>query len=205
MLRHYFVPQPSHWMIVGSFALLFMAGGAAMWFNGADVGRYGVLRRFRPARVHDVPLVRRRGARIRGRQVRQVGGRLVSLGHELVHLLGSDVLRRVLRRAVLCARAVGSRSGQPDQQGTAVAGFQRPVAERRSGLQGPVHADGGLGHPRAQHPAAAELGRDAHHRPLRHARGQPRQAEAVAVPDDRAGRRPSSASRSSNIPTPIPS
>ena len=41
--QHYFVPQPSHWMIVGSFALLFMAGGAAMWFNGADVGRYGVL------------------------------------------------------------------------------------------------------------------------------------------------------------------
>jgi len=30
-------------MIVGSFALLFLAGGAAMWFNGADLGRYGVL------------------------------------------------------------------------------------------------------------------------------------------------------------------
>ena len=41
--QHYFVPQPSHWMIVGSFALLFMAAGAAMWFNGADIGRYGVL------------------------------------------------------------------------------------------------------------------------------------------------------------------
>src|ERR1035437_8628996 len=41
--QHYFVPQPSHWMIVGSFALLFMAGGAAMWFNDADVGRYGVV------------------------------------------------------------------------------------------------------------------------------------------------------------------
>ena len=41
--QHYFVPQPSHWMIVGSFALLFMAGGAAMWFNGADIGRYCVL------------------------------------------------------------------------------------------------------------------------------------------------------------------
>ena len=41
--QHYFVPQPSRWMIVGAFALLFMAGGAAMWFNGADLGRYGVL------------------------------------------------------------------------------------------------------------------------------------------------------------------
>jgi len=27
--QHYFVPQPSHWMIVGSFALLLMAGGLA--------------------------------------------------------------------------------------------------------------------------------------------------------------------------------
>src|SRR3972149_6279003 len=41
--QHYFVPQPSHWMIVGSFALLFMAGGAAMWFNGAAPGPYGLL------------------------------------------------------------------------------------------------------------------------------------------------------------------
>lgn len=41
--RHYFVPEPSRWMIIGSFALLFMAGGAAMWFNGAGAGRYCVL------------------------------------------------------------------------------------------------------------------------------------------------------------------
>ncbi|MEK7361601.1 MAG: cytochrome c oxidase subunit 3, partial [Pseudomonadota bacterium] len=41
--QHYFVPQPSRWMMVGSFALLFLAGGAAMWFNGADLGRYCVL------------------------------------------------------------------------------------------------------------------------------------------------------------------
>jgi len=30
-------------MIIGSFALLFMAGGAAMWFNDADIGRYGMV------------------------------------------------------------------------------------------------------------------------------------------------------------------
>lgn len=42
----YFVPQPSHWMIVGAFALLFLAGGAALWFNGATIGRYGVLAGF---------------------------------------------------------------------------------------------------------------------------------------------------------------
>jgi len=41
--QHYFVPEPSRWMIIGSFALLFMAGGAVMWFNGADFGGYCVL------------------------------------------------------------------------------------------------------------------------------------------------------------------
>jgi cytochrome c oxidase subunit 3 len=41
--QHYFVPEPSRWMIIGSFALLFMAGGAAMWVNGAELGRYCVL------------------------------------------------------------------------------------------------------------------------------------------------------------------
>jgi cytochrome c oxidase subunit III len=38
--QHYFVPQPSHWMIFGSLALLCMATGAAAWFNGADNGRF---------------------------------------------------------------------------------------------------------------------------------------------------------------------
>ena len=37
---HYFVPQPSHWMIFGSVALLCMASGAASWFNGWGPGRY---------------------------------------------------------------------------------------------------------------------------------------------------------------------
>ena len=38
--RGYFVPQPSHWMIFGSAALLCMATGAASWFNGSDTGLY---------------------------------------------------------------------------------------------------------------------------------------------------------------------
>ena len=41
--QHYFVPQPSHWMIFGSLALLCMASGAALWFNGADDGRFLLL------------------------------------------------------------------------------------------------------------------------------------------------------------------
>ena len=39
---HYFVPQPSHWMIFGSLALLCMASGAASWFNGWSAGQYVV-------------------------------------------------------------------------------------------------------------------------------------------------------------------
>ena len=31
---YYFVPQPSHWPITGSLALLLMGTGAAFWFNG---------------------------------------------------------------------------------------------------------------------------------------------------------------------------
>jgi cytochrome c oxidase subunit 3 len=38
--QHYYVPQPSHWMIFGSFGLLFMATGGASWMNGWDAGRY---------------------------------------------------------------------------------------------------------------------------------------------------------------------
>jgi len=41
--RHYFVPNPSHWMIFGSAALFCMATGAASWFNGWEPGRYLVL------------------------------------------------------------------------------------------------------------------------------------------------------------------
>jgi cytochrome c oxidase subunit III len=41
--QHYYVPQPSHWMIFGSGALLLMASGAASWFNGWQPGRYVVL------------------------------------------------------------------------------------------------------------------------------------------------------------------
>src|SRR5437899_1933143 len=41
--QHYYVPQPSHWMIFGSVALLCMATGAASWLNGWEPGRYIVL------------------------------------------------------------------------------------------------------------------------------------------------------------------
>jgi cytochrome c oxidase subunit 3 len=43
---HYFVPQPSHWPITGSCALLLMAVGAASWFNSYAVGPWLLLAGF---------------------------------------------------------------------------------------------------------------------------------------------------------------
>ncbi|MDE2598269.1 MAG: cytochrome c oxidase subunit 3 [Rhodocyclaceae bacterium] len=37
---HYFVPQPSHWPIFGSAALLLMANGAVLWMNHIGAGPY---------------------------------------------------------------------------------------------------------------------------------------------------------------------
>ncbi len=39
----YFVPEPSSWPVVGSVGLFLMAGGAALWFNGAGAGPWVVL------------------------------------------------------------------------------------------------------------------------------------------------------------------
>jgi cytochrome c oxidase subunit 3 len=39
----YFVPQPSHWPILGSIALLFMGMGAAFWMNSVGAGPWMVL------------------------------------------------------------------------------------------------------------------------------------------------------------------
>ena len=39
---YYYVPQPSHWPILGSFALLLMGSGAAFWFNFYAAGPWMV-------------------------------------------------------------------------------------------------------------------------------------------------------------------
>jgi cytochrome c oxidase subunit 3 len=40
---YYYVPQPSHWPILGAVALLSMGTGAAFWFNGYSPGPWVVL------------------------------------------------------------------------------------------------------------------------------------------------------------------
>jgi cytochrome c oxidase subunit III len=42
----YFIPQPSHWPIVGSLSLALMAFGAVMWVNAVAAGPYSVLAGF---------------------------------------------------------------------------------------------------------------------------------------------------------------
>ncbi|KAG1467947.1 hypothetical protein G6F57_012801 [Rhizopus arrhizus] len=66
-----------------------------------QLGTLDVLHRHRDAGADPVLVVQRRGARIAGRQLQPPGRRLVPDGHGLVHLLRSEVLRRLLRRAVL--------------------------------------------------------------------------------------------------------
>ena len=39
----YFVPEPSHWPIIGSVALLSMASGAALWMNEASWGKFPLI------------------------------------------------------------------------------------------------------------------------------------------------------------------
>jgi cytochrome c oxidase subunit 3 len=42
----YYIPQPSHWPILGSIALLLMGFGAASWFNGYGYGPWVLLAGF---------------------------------------------------------------------------------------------------------------------------------------------------------------
>ena len=128
----YYIPDPSHWPIFGSIALLLMAFGATTWFNGG--GRpVGARRRPRCAGLHVVRLVWHGRPRKRRRPLQPAGRRLVPLGHELVHLLGSDVLRGVFRRALLHARALLSRGWDRAIRRSAVAELQGRLAGCGSG------------------------------------------------------------------------
>ena len=41
--HHYYLPEPSHYPVVGSVALLLMLGGMALWFNGVAIGQWSTL------------------------------------------------------------------------------------------------------------------------------------------------------------------
>ena len=79
--------------------------------------------------VPAVPVVRRRHRRERGRAVQPPHRPLVPLEHELVHLLRGDVLRRLLRRAVLVRARIRCRRWAAWTT-PAVARLQGRLAER---------------------------------------------------------------------------
>ncbi len=117
---------------MAAFGLLCVIFGAAQWINGARLGR--MVRCCSAcccgwARCSSVP---RGDRRKRRRPVRPQGRPVVPLEHELVHLLRSDVLRRLLHRPVVGARALAAGARQPGQR-PAVARLQGRVAHVAAG------------------------------------------------------------------------
>ena len=178
------------WPIMGSASLFMMALGGVFVMNGMRAGLDQHRRRLHAAALHDGALVRRRDPRIGGRQVQPLGGRVVPLGDELLHLLRGDVLRRVLRRAVLGARVLGAGSRRRIESNALVwPGFTAHWPSAGPNFIEKFTPDGRVGPARAQHRAAAHLRRDGHLRALEPARQQPRQADPLARRDGRARRR----------------
>ena len=164
---YYFVPAPSRHPASVAFGMLLIIFGASQWVNGAQWGAWVVLAGFVAWIFVMQQWFRDAIARERGRALQQARRRLVPLEHELVHLLGGDVLRRLLRRALLdpAAHAAGAR--QPRERG-ALARLQGGLAERGRRLhrlagrhRRPVRDHGPVAAADPQHGAAAHLGRDA--------------------------------------------
>ena len=70
---YYFVPQPSHWPIIGSIALFLMGSAPRSGSTATRPGRGSVAAGFVVLRLHDVRLVRHGDPRIRGRHLQQEG------------------------------------------------------------------------------------------------------------------------------------
>ena len=139
------------------------------------------------ARLHAVWLVRHRDSGKRSRAVQQAGRPLVSMGDGLVHLLGSDILRGIFRRA--CSTYAGtpcriSHRAIP----RAMAGLQRRLADNGAGYRGAVDADARHGHSTHQYADPAHVGRDAALGASGTAERRPQAAQAGSIRDGCAGR-----------------
>ncbi len=95
----YFVPAPSQWPMVGMIAMAFTGIGAGSGSQPQHDRLHSAGDRAGDAFLHDVRLVLDGVERVRARRLQPEGRRLVPLGDGLVHLLGGDVLRLVLRCA----------------------------------------------------------------------------------------------------------
>ena len=110
---YYFVPAPSRYPVLVAIGLFFVILGAGQWINGHGWGAYSLLLGMVIWLTVLFQWFSDGHRRERRRPVFAPHRRLLPLEHELVHLLGGDVLRRLLRRAVLGARARGADARQP--------------------------------------------------------------------------------------------
>ncbi|MCK7492115.1 MAG: hypothetical protein MZW92_11075 [Comamonadaceae bacterium] len=112
--RDYFVPAPSHWpmrRLLGAAADRLRRRRCG---STAPAGRWMLLGSASPCWSTCCSAGSARSSReSEGGYYGRARRRLVPLGHGLVHLLRGDVLRRVLRRAVLRARARAADARQP--------------------------------------------------------------------------------------------
>ena len=114
------------WSIFGAGAVGQRRTAGAAWSLLAGIRRAG---------LHAVRLVpHRRSARAKAATTTSSVDVSLPLEHELVHLLGGDVLRRLLRRAVLCARRSRCRGSATSTTSVPVAGLRRgqPGRQHRS-------------------------------------------------------------------------
>jgi cytochrome c oxidase subunit 3 len=107
---YYYVPASPRHPVMAAIGLFFVILGAGQWINGHDWGKYSLALAWCGGCLCCTsgsgcrPRKRRRPVRLQDRPV-------LPLEHELVHLLGGDVLRRLLHRPVVGARALGACMG----------------------------------------------------------------------------------------------
>ena len=183
---YYYVPQPSHWPITGSLALLLMGSGAAFWFNQYPAGPWMVGVGFSIL----VYMLFGWFGTVIGESEHRLYNQKVDLSFRwsMSWFIFSEVMFfAAFFGALFYIRNLSVPDlGQPGLE-AAVAGLRGAVAHQRAVREGPVRADGRDRHPAPQHDHPADVGRDADDRAPRAEGGQPRRAQAVAVPDDRAG------------------
>ncbi len=197
---HYFVPQPSHWPITGSFALLLMGAGAAFWMNSVAAGPWMLLAGFC---VLLVMLFGWFGAVIGESEGHRYNSQVdMSFRWSMGWFIFSEVmffaaffgaLFYVRNLSVPDLGSLDSKLLWPDY-----AAAWPTVGPY---LQGAVHADGRDRHPAAQHDHPADLGLHADGRAPRAAGREPGQGEAVARRHDRCWASRSSASRPTSTST----
>ena len=132
---------------MAAIGLFFVIFGAGQWINGARLGQVVAAVGFALWAFTLFQWFRDAIGESEGGLYGKHDRRLVPLEHELVHLLGGDVLRRLLRRAVLVARCIRCRrsaasttrccgptsrpSGRASAPGARLAGRHRSSRSRR--------------------------------------------------------------------------